>query len=103
MINKGSDNKEATISFSIIREISLIVLCVSSFILLSKIKQDLDDTNSRLDWADGVKGCIDKYSDLNTKLYRYQLQKAADYIGKGYGCTIAITVTLGLHLIAFVC
>jgi len=86
----------------ILRELLLVLLCVFSFLLLIKMKDDIDKSNSRLDWADSAKGCTDKYSDVNTGLYRYQLDKASSYLNEGYGCTIAIAVTVGLHFVALV-
>ena len=91
--------KQVAFMMSILREVLLNLLCIFSFLLLSKMKRDIDDSNSRLNLADQARGCTDSYSDVNTQLYRYQLQKASDYIKEGYGCTIAVAVTLGLHLI----
>lgn len=85
---------------STLREVLFILLCIFSFLLLSRMKLDIDDSNQRLDMADKARGCTDQYSDVNTQLYRSQLQKASTYIKEGYGCTIAVAVTLGLHLIA---
>jgi hypothetical protein len=82
-----------------LREILLVLLCVFSFLLIIKMKDDIDNSSSRLDWADSAKGCTDSYSEVNTGLYRYQLDKASFYVDEGYRCTIAIGAAIGLHLV----
>jgi len=83
-----------------LREILLVLLCVFSFLLIIKMKDDIEYSSSRLDWAESAKGCTDSYSEVNTGLYRYQLDNASFYVDEGYKCTIAIAATIGLHLVA---
>ncbi len=59
MFEKYSYHKDTALMFSILREVLFVLLCAFSFLLLSKMKWDIDDSSSRLDWADKVKGCTD--------------------------------------------
>lgn len=59
---RGNLSKSKIISlivFVILREVLLILLCIFSFMLLGKMKDDIENSNSRLDWADRIKGCTD--------------------------------------------
>lgn len=97
---EGSSKKQIAFIMIVLREVLLILLCIFSFKLLRDMNGDVDESSSRLDWADRARGCTDSYSDVNTQLYRYQLNKASSYIKEGIGCAIAVAVALGLHLIA---
>jgi uncharacterized membrane protein len=50
IFDEGSGNKkQAAFIMSILREVLLVLLCIFSFLLLSKMKGDIDYSSARLD------------------------------------------------------
>ena len=82
-----------------IRDLILFIVCIASFYFQPKIKEDIVESNERLDIGEKANDCADKYSHLNTQIFKKKLHEASLFLIVDFWLTIVVSLIFVVFVI----